>query len=364
MKKQDSFKIFISFMAIVALSVVATSVKAASSVTDLIGTYAFTASGVESNPGNLPTSFDMTITTTATENELSFSGFVSSGNVFVGTFDSESQKITVNLGQDVSGMFDVLCGADMAESGTLEFTVNSDGTVSIPSPIGISSFMSSSVLYSGGTLTKKVVEEVDLADVVGTYTLTATESSYLDLDMWGLPTENPSTIAKTTGFDFTISLDAASGENAITIAGMWGLSDITFKAVYNKGERSIVIAPQTVGNWDITREISMIVESADEIVINDASFTLTDVANNEGINISKATAAKISGSVKESSQDETVKIYTAKGCIYTQATENGVVEVYGINGVRLKVAPVNTEIDMPQGVYLVKVGDKVEKIIL
>ena len=364
MKKQDSFKIFISFMAIVALSVVATSVKAASSVTDLIGTYAFTASGVESNTDNLPTSFDMTITTTATENELSFSGFVSSGNVFVGTFDSESQKITVNLGQDVSGMFDVLCGADMAESGTLEFTVNSDGTIAIPSPIGISSFMSSSVLYSGGTLTKKVVEEVDLADVVGTYTLTATESSYLDLDMWGLPTENPSTIAKTTGFDFTISLDAASGENAITIAGMWGLSDITFKAVYNKGERSIVIAPQTVENWDITREISMIVESADEIVINDASFTLTDVANNEGINISKATAAKISGSVKESSQDETVKIYTAKGCIYTQATENGVVEVYGINGVRLKVAPVNTEIDMPQGVYLVKVGDKVEKIIL
>lgn len=59
-----------------------------------------------------------------------------------------------------------------------------------------------------------------------------------------------------------------------------------------------------------------------------------------------------------------LKFIRPKGDIYTQASENGVVEVYGINGVRLKVAPVNTEIDMPQGVYLVKVGDKVEKIIL
>ena len=341
---------------------------ASSAIDQLAGTYTFVAAGVSENPNSLPTEFDVVVSLTDNENEVKFSNFVASANSFVGTFDAASQKITVAFGQLLNDDFDVFCGEAYAETGSLEFTVNADGSLSTDATFGISSFWGSPVLYTGATLTKTVQVDVPLSDVLGTYSLVATEGNYFDMSsFFPMPTDNPKTTARYTDFDFTIAADAANGENALTITGMWGIADAAFKATYNQADRRIVISAQTVGNWDITSEVYMSVKSATEILFDDASFTVKDNTTNEAINIAAATATKKdagSAVINESADNISALIYAQNGVLYVKAAQTVKVEVYSLSGALMSQGTSDTAITLPRGMYLVKAGNQVQRVIL
>ena len=345
----------------------ATKEVASSAIDQLAGTYTFVAAGVSENPGSLATEFDVIVSLTDNENEVKFSNFVASANSFVGTYDAASQKITVAFGQLLNDDFDVFCGEAYAETGSLEFTVNADGSLSTDATFGISSFWGSPVLYTGATLTKTVQVDVPLADVLGTYSLVATEGNYFDMSSFlPMPTNDPKTTARYTDFDFTIAADAANGENALTITGMWGI-DAAFKATYNQADRRIVISAQTVGNWDITSEVYMSVKSATEILFDDASFTVKDNTTNEAINIAAATATKKdagSAVINESADNTSVLIYAQNGVLYVKAAQTVKVEVYSLSGALMNQGTSDAAITLPRGMYLVKAGNQVQRVIL
>ena len=345
----------------------ATKEVASSAIDQLAGTYTFVAAGVSENPNSLPTEFDVVVSLTDNENEVKFSNFVASANSFVGTYDAASQKITVAFGQLLNDDFDVFCGEAYAETGSLEFTVNADGSLSTDATFGISSFWGSPVLYTGATLTKTVQVDVPLSDVLGTYSLVATEGNYFDMSsFFPMPTDNPKTTARYTDFDFTIAADAANGENALTITGMWGI-DAAFKATYNQADRRIVISAQTVGNWDITSEVYMSVKSATEILFDDASFTVKDNTTNEAINIAAATATKKdagSAVINESADNISALIYAQNGVLYVKAAQTVKVEVYSLSGALMSQGTSDTAITLPRGMYLVKAGNQVQRVIL
>ena len=345
----------------------ATKEVASSAIDQLAGTYTFVAAGVSENPNSLPTEFDVVVSLTDNENEVKFSNFVASANSFVGTYDAASQKITVAFGQLLNDDFDVFCGEAYAETGSLEFTVNADGSLSTDATFGISSFWGSPVLYTGATLTKTVQVDVPLSDVLGTYSLVATEGNYFDMSsFFPMPTDNPKTTARYTDFDFTIAADAANGENALTITGMWGI-DAAFKATYNQADRRIVISAQTVGNWDITSEVYMSVKSATEILFDDASFTVKDNTTNEAINIAAATATKKdagSAVINESADNTSALIYAQNGVLYVKAAQTVKVEVYSLSGALMSQGTSDTAITLPRGMYLVKAGNQVQRVIL
>ena len=345
----------------------ATKEVASSAIDQLAGTYTFVAAGVSENPNSLPTEFDVVVSLTDNENEVKFSNFVASANSFVGTFDAASQKITVAFGQLLNDDFDVFCGEAYAETGSLEFTVNADGSLSTDATFGISSFWGSPILYTGATLTKTVQVDVPLSDVLGTYSLVATEGNYFDMSsFFPMPTDNPKTTARYTDFDFTIAADAAGGENALTITGMWGI-DAAFKATYNQADRRIVISAQTVGNWDITSEVYMSVKSATEILFDDASFTVKDNTTNEAINIAAATATKKdagSAVINESADNTSALIYAQNGVLYVKAAQTVKVEVYSLSGALMSQGTSDTAITLPRGMYLVKAGNQVQRVIL
>ena len=346
----------------------ATKEVASSAIDQLAGTYTFVAAGVSENPNSLPTEFDVVVSLTDNENEVKFSNFVASANSFVGTYDAASQKITVAFGQLLNDDFDVFCGEAYAETGSLEFTVNADGSLSTDATFGISSFWGSPVLYTGATLTKTVQVDVPLSDVLGTYSLVATEGNYFDMSsFFPMPTDNPKTTARYTDFDFTIAADAANGENALTITGMWGIADAAFKATYNQADRRIVISAQTVGNWDITSEVYMSVKSATEILFDDASFTVKDNTTNEAINIAAATATKKdagSAVINESADNISALIYAQNGVLYVKAAQTVKVEVYSLSGALMSQGTSDTAITLPRGMYLVKAGNQVQRVIL
>ena len=345
----------------------ATKEVASSAIDQLAGTYTFVAAGVSENPNSLPTEFDVVVSLTDNENEVKFSNFVASANSFVGTYDAASQKITVAFGQLLNDDFDVFCGEAYAETGSLEFTVNADGSLSTDATFGISSFWGSPILYTGATLTKTVQVDVPLSDVLGTYSLVATEGNYFDMSsFFPMPTDNPKTTARYTDFDFTIAADAAGGENALTITGMWGI-DAAFKATYNQADRRIVISAQTVGNWDITSEVYMSVKSATEILFDDASFTVKDNTTNEAINIAAATATKKdagSAVINESADNTSALIYAQNGVLYVKAAQTVKVEVYSLSGALMSQGTSDTAITLPRGMYLVKAGNQVQRVIL
>ena len=345
----------------------ATKEVASSAIDQLAGTYTFVAAGVSENPGSLATEFDVIVSLTDNENEVKFSNFVASANSFVGTYDAASQKITVAFGQLLNDDFDVFCGEAYAETGSLEFTVNADGSLSTDATFGISSFWGSPVLYTGATLTKTVQVDVPLSDVLGTYSLVATEGNYFDMSSFlPMPTNDPKTTARYTDFDFTIAADAANGENALTITGMWGI-DAAFKATYNQADRRIVISAQTVGNWDITSEVYMSVKSATEILFDDASFTVKDNTTNEAINIAAATATKKdagSAVINESADNTSVLIYAQNGVLYVKAAQTVKVEVYSLSGALMNQGTSDAAITLPRGMYLVKAGNQVQRVIL
>ena len=347
----------------------ATKQGATSSTLDqLAGTYTFVATGVSENSGNLPTEFDVVVSLTGNENEVKFSNFVASANSFVGTFDADAQTITVAFGQYLNDNFDMLGGEGYTEQGSFAFTVNADGSLSTDAVFGIASFFGDAVLYSGATLTKTVQVEVPLADVLGTYSLVATEGYYYSWSMgWPLPTEEPKTTACYTDFDFTIAADAASGEDALTITGMWGIADAAFKATYNQADRRIVIPAQTVGSWELTSEVYMSVKSATEIVFDDASFTVKDNVANESINITVATATKKdagSAVIEESADNTSALIYAQDGVLYVKAAQTVKVEVYSLSGALMSQGTSNAAITLPRGMYLVKAGNQVQRVIL
>ena len=345
----------------------ATKEVASSAIDQLAGTYTFVAAGVSENPGSLATEFDVIVSLTDNENEVKFSNFVASANSFVGTYDAASQKITVAFGQLLNDDFDVFCGEAYAETGSLEFTVNADGSLSTDATFGISSFWGSPVLYTGATLTKTVQVDVPLADVLGTYSLVATEGNYFDMSSFlPMPTNDPKTTARYTDFDFTIAADAANGENALTITGMWGI-DAAFKATYNQADRRIVISAQTVGNWELTSEVYMSVKSATEILFDDASFTVKDNTTNEAINIAAATATKEdagSAVINESADNTSVLIYAQNGVLYVKAAQTVKVEVYSLSGALMNQGTSDAAITLPRGMYLVKAGNQVQRVIL
>ena len=367
MKKQDSFKTLFALVVMALFAFTARPAQAAVTLDDLAGTYTFVATGVSENPGSLATEFDVIVSLTDNENEVKFSSFVASANSFVGTFDAASQKITVAFGQLLNDDFDVFCGEAYAETGSLEFTVNADGSLSTDATFGISSFWGSPVLYTGATLTKTVQVDVPLSDVLGTYSLVATEGNYFDMSSFlPMPTNDPKTTARYTDFDFTIAADAANGENALTITGMWGI-DAAFKATYNQADRRIVISAQTVGNWDITSEVYMSVKSATEILFDDASFTVKDNTTNEAINIAAATATKKdagSAVINESADNTSVLIYAQNGVLYVKAAQTVKVEVYSLSGALMNQGTSDAAITLPRGMYLVKAGNQVQRVIL
>ena len=346
----------------------ATKEVASSAIDQLAGTYTFVAAGVSENPNSLPTEFDVVVSLTDNENEVKFSNFVASANSFVGTFDADAQTITVAFGQYLNDNFDMLGGEGYTEQGSFAFTVNADGSLSTDAVFGIASFFGDAILFSGATLTKTVQVDVPLADVLGTYSLVATEGYYYSWSMgWPLPTEDPKTTARYTDFDFTIAADAAGGENALTITGMWGIADAAFKATYNQADRRIVISAQTVGNWELTSEVYMSVKSATEILFDDASFTVKDNVANESINITAATATKKddgSAVINESADNTSVLIYAQNGVIYVKAAQTVKVEVYSLSGALMSQGTSDVAITLPRGMYLVKAGNQVQRVIL
>lgn len=367
MKKQNSFKTLFTLVAVALLAFSARPAQAAVTLDDLAGTYTFVAAGVSENPGSLATEFDVIVSLTDNENEVKFSNFVASANSFVGTYDAASQKITVAFGQDLNDNFDILSGEGYTDQGSFAFTVNADGSLSTDATFGISSFWGSPVLYTGATLTKTVQVDVPLADVLGTYSLVATDGNYFDMSsFWPMPTNDPKTTARYTDFDFTIAADAASGENALTITGMWGI-DAAFKATYNQTDRRIIISAQTVGNWDITGEVYMSVKSATEIIIDDAGFTVNDNTTSEAINIVAATATKKdagSAVIEESADNTSALIYAQNGVLYVKAAQTVKVEVYSLSGALMSQGTSDTAITLPRGMYLVKAGNQVQRVIL
>ena len=355
-------------MAVALLAFSARPAQAAVTLDDLAGTYSFVAAGVSENPGSLATEFDVIVSLTDNENEVKFSSFVASANSFVGTFDADAQTITVAFGQDLNDNFDILSGEGYTDQGSFAFTVNADGSLSTDAIFGIYAFWGSSVLYTGATLTKTVQVDVPLADVLGTYSLVATEGYYYSWSMgWPLPTEDPKTTARYTDFDFTIAADAAGGENALTITGMWGIADAAFKATYNQADRRIVISAQTVGNWELTSEVYMSVKSATEILFDDASFTVKDNVANESINITAATATKKdagSAVINESADNTSALIYAQNGVLYVKAAQTVKVEVYSLSGALMSQGTSDAAITLPRGMYLVKAGNQVQRVIL
>ena len=346
----------------------ATKEVASSAIDQLAGTYTFVAAGVSENPNSLPTEFDVVVSLTDNENEVKFSNFVASANSFVGTYDAASQKITVAFGQYLNDNFDMLGGEGYTEQGSFAFTVNADGSLSTDAVFGIASFFGDAILFSGATLTKTVQVDVPLSDVLGTYSLVATEGNYFDMSsFFPMPTDNPKTTARYTDFDFTIAADAANGENALTITGMWGIADAAFKATYNQADRRIVISAQTVGTWDITSEVYMSVKSATEILFDDASFTVKDNVANESINITAATATKKdagSAVINESADNTSALIYAQNGVLYVKAAQTVKVEVYSLSGALMSQGTSDTAITLPRGMYLVKAGNQVQRVIL
>ena len=345
----------------------ATKEVSSSAIDQLAGTYTFVATGVSENPGSLATEFDVIVSLTENENEVKFSSFVASANSFVGTFDADAQTITVAFGQDLNDNFDILSGEGYTDQGSFAFTVNADGSLSTDAIFGIYAFWGSSVLYTGATLTKTVQVDVPLADVLGTYSLVAADGNYFDMSsFWPMPTNDPKTTARYTDFDFTIAADAASGENALTITGMWGI-DAAFKATYNQTDRRIIISAQTVGNWDITGEVYMSVKSATEIIIDDAGFTVNDNTTSEAINIVAATATKKdagSAVIEESADNTSALIYAQNGVLYVKAAQTVKVEVYSLSGALMSQGTSDAAITLPRGMYLVKAGNQVQRVIL
>ena len=345
----------------------ATKEVASSAIDQLAGTYTFVAAGVSENPNSLPTEFDVVVSLTDNENEVKFSNFVASANSFVGTFDADAQTITVAFGQYLNDNFDMLGGEGYTEQGSFAFTVNADGSLSTDAVFGIASFFGDAILFSGATLTKTVQVDVPLADVLGTYSLVATDGNYFDMSsFWPMPTNDPKTTARYTDFDFTIAADAASGENALTITGMWGI-DAAFKATYNQTDRRIIISAQTVGNWDITGEVYMSVKSATEIIIDDAGFTVNDNTTSEAINIVAATATKKdagSAVIEESADNTSALIYAQNGVLYVKAAQTVKVEVYSLSGALMSQGTSDAAITLPRGMYLVKAGNQIQRVIL
>ena len=346
----------------------ATKEVASSAIDQLAGTYTFVAAGVSENPNSLPTEFDVVVSLTDNENEVKFSNFVASANSFVGTFDADAQTITVAFGQYLNDNFDMLGGEGYTEQGSFAFTVNADGSLSTDAVFGIASFFGDAILFSGATLTKTVQVDVPLSDVLGTYSLVATEGNYFDMSsFFPMPTDNPKTTARYTDFDFTIAADAANGENALTITGMWGIADAAFKATYNQADRRIVISAQTVGTWELTSEVYMSVKSATEILFDDASFTVKDNTTNEAINIAAATATKKdagSAVINESADNTSALIYAQNGVLYVKAAQTVKVEVYSLSGALMSQGTSDTAITLPRGMYLVKAGNQVQRVIL
>lgn len=367
MKKQNSFKTLFTLVVMALFAFTAHPAQAAVTLDELAGTYSFVATGVSENPGNLATEFDVIVSLTGNENEVKFSNFVASANSFVGTFDAATQTITVAFGQDLNDNFDILSGEGYTDQGSFAFTVNADGSLSTDAIFGIYAFWGTSVLYTGATLTKTVQVDVPLADVLGTYSLVATDGNYFDMSsIWPMPTDDPKTTARYTDFDFTIAADAASGENALTITGMWGI-DAAFKATYNQTDRRIIISAQTVGNWDITGEVYMSVKSATEIVIDDAGFTVNDNTTSEAINIAAATATKKdagSAVIEESADNTSALIYAQNGVLYVKAAQTVKVEVYSLSGALMSQGTSDAAITLPRGMYLVKAGNQVQRVIL
>ena len=346
----------------------ATKEVASSAIDQLAGTYTFVAAGVSENPNSLPTEFDVVVSLTDNENEVKFSNFVASANSFVGTFDADAQTITVAFGQYLNDNFDMLGGEGYTEQGSFAFTMNADGSLSTDAVFGIASFFGDAILFSGATLTKTVQVDVPLSDVLGTYSLVATEGNYFDMSsFFPMPTDNPKTTARYTDFDFTIAADAANGENALTITGMWGIADAAFKATYNQADRRIVISAQTVGTWELTSEVYMSVKSATEILFDDASFTVKDNTTNEAINIAAATATKKdagSAVINESADNTSALIYAQNGVLYVKAAQTVKVEVYSLSGALMSQGTSDTAITLPRGMYLVKAGNQVQRVIL
>lgn len=368
MKKQNSFKTLFTLVVMALFAFTARPAQAAVTLDDLAGTYSFVAASVSENPGSLATEFDVIVSLTDNENEVKFSNFVASANSFVGTYDATSQKITVAFGQDLNDNFDILSGEGYTDQGSFAFTVNADGSLSTDAVFGIASFFGDAVLYSGATLTKTVQVDVPLADVLGTYSLVATDGNYFDMSsFFPMPTDEPKTTARYTDFDFTIAADAASGENALTITGMWGIADAAFKATYNQTDRRIVISAQTVGNWELTSEVYMSVKSATEIIFDDPSFTVKDNTTSEAINIAAATATKKdagSAVIEESADNTSALIYAQNGVLYVKAAQTVKVEVYSLSGALMSQGTSDAAITLPRGMYLVKAGNQVQRVIL
>ena len=75
------------------------------------------------------------------------------------------------------------------------------------------------------------------------------------------------------------------------------------------------------------------------------------------------TSAKLSG--VESVAGDGVKVYAAVGCVVVEGAE-GVAQVYTVDGKQVAVEAVNgkTEIALANGLYIVRVGNKVQKVVV
>ena len=75
------------------------------------------------------------------------------------------------------------------------------------------------------------------------------------------------------------------------------------------------------------------------------------------------TSAPLSG--VESVAGDGVKVYAAAGCVVVEGAE-GVAQVYTADGKQVAAEAVNgkTEIALAKGLYIVRVGNKVQKVVV
>ena len=57
-------------------------------------------------------------------------------------------------------------------------------------------------------------------------------------------------------------------------------------------------------------------------------------------------------------------VYVADGTLHVEAIDGELIEVYSLEAQRIVVAQGSVAVELPQGVYIVKVGDKVRKVVV
>lgn len=353
-------------------------------LSELTGRYRLTGDCmVEGDGFPVTTDYNMVILPGAEEGTVQLNGFFGYGGGLTGTYDEQTGTLHFSAGGAYlcatmdsywsSGEFIV---ADPGVGGTIElgFTItrSEEGGIVLTTDssfIAMDQFRSAAAGYMNGfTLTKESVSK-PLSDLAGTYHFTSRTGMIANM-------------LESASDEFTMTV-TPSGDNKVTISGLFGLPECVVEATYYE-DGGIVVLPRDVAFTDElymgnNEEMGvMAYEAAPYFYVNDTEWTTSSsFILNGSIDWDMEmflSASFVGGKAVKTTEDAVQHVASASNAqivveggvitVTSPVAEN--VRVYDVQG-RMVASAAGTKVtiaSLPTGVYLVKVGKDTCKIAL